>query len=353
MTHPTPMTSRLADRAKWAFTTRHICRDHAVRLIPDVAAASAGDAVLGRVERIGWHKSLQLPEGRPSRLHPGDLIVLCCGARYAADQFEGLAELDPAGADLLAGGGVLGRMRVQHERLTRPTQVIPLGLLADRSGAVLNTARFAMKPASRPKSVTAIAVIGSAMNSGKTTTTASLVQGLARAGRRVAAIKGTGTGAFGDINAYRDAGAHAALDFTDAGMVSTYREPHIRILAAIETLLEAAARADCDVAVVELADGVLQAETAALLADPRSRKAFAGYVYATPDPLSAVGGLAVLGRVGITPALVTGLISRSPLAVAEAEAETGIRVLGCEALQDPAQAIVLLHRLEARQRAAA
>ncbi|WVJ71404.1 hypothetical protein FLP41_03630 (plasmid) [Paracoccus marcusii] len=63
------------------------------------------------------------------------------------------------------------------------------------------------------------------MNSGKTLATAQLALGLRRAGYRVAALKGTGTGAFGDLNEYADTGAHLVADFTDAGMVTTYQEP--------------------------------------------------------------------------------------------------------------------------------
>ena len=75
------------------------------------------------------------------------------------------------------------------------------------------------------------------MNSGKTTAVASLAHGLSAAGHRVAAIKATGTGAFGDFNAFVDTGARYVADFTDAGMVSTYLQPLDRIEAGLDTLL--------------------------------------------------------------------------------------------------------------------
>ncbi len=353
MTIHSPLAFQIADRAKWAFATRRAHRGDAAGLDHDLAAARAGDLVLGRVERIGSHKSIQLSEGRPSALYEGDLVVLACGARYAADQFEGVAELQAEGADMLAGGGILGRMRAANGRMAAPTRVTPLGLLADRDGAAINLDRYALSPAQRPAGLTALCVVGASMNSGKTDATASLSHGLVRAGLRVAAIKATGTGAFGDINAYRDAGAQVALDFSDAGMASTYREPHARIAAALDTLLAAAARAGADVAVVELADGVLQSETDALLADPATRGAFAGFLYAAPDALAAVGGAAVLGRHGIVPVCLTGLIARAPLLAAEAAAATGLATLSREALRDPAEAIALLHRVEAARTIAA
>jgi hypothetical protein len=353
MTIHAPFAFRIADRAKWAFSTRRVVRGDAMALSGDVASARPGDLVLARVERVGQHRNVQLSEGRASELYEGDLVVLACGARYAADQFEGLAEIDPAGADMLAGGGLIGRMRVRHDRMALPTRLTPLGLLTGRDGAPLNLARYAMAPAPRPAGLTVIGVVGASMNSGKTAATASLAHGLMRAGRRVAAIKATGTGAFGDVHAYRDAGAHAVFDFTDAGLASTYGAPHGRIAACLDTLLDAAALDGCDVAVVELADGVLQAETAALLADPRTRGAFAGFLFAAPDALAAVGGVAALARSAVTPAALTGLIARAPLLTAEAEAATGLRVLSREALRDPAVAGALAERVEAaRERAA-
>jgi hypothetical protein len=353
MTVHSPFAFRIADRAKWAFTTRRVVRGDAVGLSPAVAEARPGDLVLARVERVGQHRNIQLSEGRASELYEGDIVVLACGARYAADQFEGVAEIDPAGADMLAGGGLIGRMRLRHDRMALPTRLTPLGLLAGRDGGAINLGRYGFAPAPRPAGLTAVAVVGASMNAGKTAATASLAHGLARAGRRVAAIKATGTGAFGDVHAYRDAGAQAVFDFTDAGLASTYGAPHDRIAAALDTLLDAAALDGCDVAVVELADGVLQAETAALLADPRTRGAFSGALFAAPDALAATGGVAALARHAITPAALTGLIARAPLLAAEAEAATGLRVLSREALRDPAVASALVGRLEsARERAA-
>ncbi len=337
-----PTKFHLTPQMKWAFTTRRVVRGDAVRLNGDVKAAVSGDVVLGRIERIGSHKNLQLAEGRPSELYEGDLVVAVCGARYAPDQFEGLDDIDPDGADMLASGGVLGRMRQHHQRMVAPTRVVPIGLLADRDGRTINLQSYALPPAPRPGGITVIGVVGATMNSGKTTTTASLAHGLQRAGHRVAAIKGTGTGAYGDFNAFRDAGAAFVADFTDVGMVSTYLQPIPRIAAGLDTMLAAAAREGCEVAVVELADGVLQAETAALLRDAAVRSMFAGFLFAASDALAGAGGCRALREVGIEPAALSGMLSCSPLGAAEAHAATGIRVLTRGELRDPAIATALL-----------
>ena len=188
-----------------------------------------------------------------------------------------------------------------------------------------------------------IGVVGTTMNSGKTTAVASLVNGLSRAGYPVAALKATGTGAFGDYNAYVDAGAAFVADFTDAGMVSTYQQPLERITQALHRLTQAARAQHCRVAVIEFADGIFQQETAALLQDPAIRELFSGFLFAVPDALAAFGGVTALKAMGITPAALTGLLTQAPLNQLEAETATGLPVLSREALRDPVQATALLN----------
>lgn len=345
MTIPVSITSELLAQAKWAFSTRRVPRGSAVRLKDALDDAVSGDLVVGRVKRIGSHKRIQLAEGRASQLYPDDTVVLACGDRYAPDQFEGLAELDVDGSDMLAGGGVLGRMRHRHARMSAPTRVVPLGLLADASGKVINLADHALDRAARPAGLTVVGAVGASMNSGKTTAVASFAHGMTRAGYRVAALKATGTGAFGDFNAYIDTGTRYVADFTDVGMASTYRQPLERIEAGLDTLLAHAGRAGCEVAIVELADGVFQQETAGLLRRESIRDGFDGVIFAAPDALAAAGGYAALRAMGIEPAVMTGMVSCSPLAAAEAETATGIRVITREALCDPVEADAVLSQM--------
>ena len=147
----------IAIGAKWAFTTRRVRPADAACLTDDFAAAKPGDLVLARVERIGSHKRLQLASGRHSELYVGDHVVVACGARYAPDQFEGLAEISPDGADLLAGGGVAGRMRKANTRMKSPTRLMPIGMVSCESGHVLNIDDYALPYLDAPHDMTVIA----------------------------------------------------------------------------------------------------------------------------------------------------------------------------------------------------
>ena len=331
--------------AKWAFSTRRVVKTDAISCTGRVEDAISGDLVLGRIMSVGSHPRLQLADGRPSDLYDGDLIVVACGARYASDQFEGVATLSSQGSDLLAGGGCLGQMRQKHAKMKQPTQVEPLGLLCDSEGRTLNLQRYARPRPAKATELTVIGVVGASMNAGKTSAVASLVHGLEGAGYRVAAIKATGTGAFGDWLAYHDAGASFVTDFTDTGMVSTYLQPLPRLVGALNDMLGAASQAECEVAVVEFADGVLQRETQGLLERADVRDQFAGFLFAAPDALAALGGQHHMATLGLKPTALTGLISTSPLNTEEAQIATGLQVISREALRDPAQAASLLSQM--------
>lgn len=320
---------------KWTFTARRVTRQDVEGLLLDVSHAVSGDLVLGQITSIGQHKKLQLAEGRYADAYPDDYVVLTCGDRYAQDQFEAIAELDREGADLVAGGGVIGSMRQAHGKMAAPTKVRPLGLLLDSRGEVINVARYALPYRAAPADMPVIAVVGVSMNAGKTTATASLAHGLKRAGHAVAAIKITGTGAFGDFNAYLDAGIPVVADFTDAGMASTYRQPIDRIERAFDTLLGHAREQGAEVAVVELADGICQAETTQLLRDSTVRDRLDGVLFAARDSMGATGGVAILRQMGLEPFAISGLVSCSPLASVEARALTHVPVVSRDELQNP------------------
>ena len=307
--------------AKWSFTTRRVVRDHVAGLSKDFGNAVSGDLILVEVEKISSHKRSQLTSGRPSELSVGDAIVACVGDRYAPDQFKGRGIIDPEGCDLLAAGGIVGKVSVAHANMAAPTRVRPIGLLTNLQGDVLNVASYAVRAYDLLQDIKVICVVGSSMNAGKTTATASLAHGLTKSGFKVAGIKATGTGAFGDYNAMLDAGLHYVADFTDAGMASTYLQPMESIERGLISLLSDASRNGADIAVVELADGIFQKETAELLEKSKIlRSVVDGIMFASGDAVSSVGGVHHLRTLGYEPVAVSGMVSLSPLAASEAEA---------------------------------
>ncbi|MEM0910147.1 MAG: DUF1611 domain-containing protein [Pseudomonadota bacterium] len=329
------MNTLIPETAKWAFTTRNVDKTAVKGIISELSRAKSGDLVLAEIVKLGSHKRIQLASGRNATSHEGDLVVLCCGARYAPDQFEGIAELDTDICDLLAGGGIIGKKLVSHESISNPTQLKPVGLLTYADGSLININDFAIRSHDCQKTIQVIAVTGTAMNSGKTTSAFSLVNGLTKLGKKVAALKVTGTGAFGDFNAFADAGAKTVLDFTDAGMATTYRQPIDRIVEGAISLISHVANIGADVAVVELGDGILQDEAWQLLNHPSFKEAVDCVMFAAPDALSAIAGLNYVNQTELPITAVSGLLTRSPLLCDEYQKHSETPVLSKSQLSDP------------------
>ena len=91
----------------------------------------------------------------------------------------------------------------------------------DKSNRV-NLESHGLRPAtSQFEQPTVILVVGSSMDSGKTTAASSVVHGLSRSNALVCAAKLTGTASLKDRLIMEDAGAAEVLDFTDVGHAST------------------------------------------------------------------------------------------------------------------------------------
>ncbi|MCP1335482.1 DUF1611 domain-containing protein [Futiania mangrovi] len=307
--------------AKRSYATRRIDLARADGLLSGDACPRPGDLVLARIVQLGHHKRIESPEGRRAELYIGDEVLLCYGARYASDQFEALVPGDLGPCEMVAGGGIAARAISRHSATRAPTRIEPLGLVADRAKRVLNLADHALGTCRTDRrSPYTIAVLGTSMNAGKTTTAAALVRGLAAQGFRPGAVKVTGTGAGGDRWALVDAGASPVLDFTDFGHASTYRVPVGETASILRRAHAHLAAAGCDVAVVEIADGLLFPETVGLIETPEARTLIDGVIVAAGDALGAVASVACLDRLGLPVLAVAGKLTSSPLAMREAAA---------------------------------
>lgn len=320
--------------AKRSFTTRRVDLDLATRLRSDLRPR-AGDLLLARVAQLGQHQKLESPHGRRAQLYEGDEIIVAYGERYAPDQFEAVVPDELSACDLVAGGGVAGKVLSRHARMRAATRIEPIGLLADDAGKVLNLAQFALSNATAKTGLPpVVAVVGTSMNAGKTTAAAGLIHGLSRAGLVVAASKVTGTGSGGDLWTMFDAGARSVLDFTDHGHASTAGLAQERIESVALSLIAHSAATKPDVIVVEVADGLLQQETAALLRSACLRNLLHGVLFAAGDAMGAVAGYQWLIAAGHRVLGVSGLLSASPLATREAEAALDRPVLTLAELRD-------------------
>lgn len=346
-----PLTPQQLLALKFAYTTREAQRlllqgEQELFLLSGATVQPApGDIVVARVIQIGQHKRLESPQSRRGTLFIGDMVVVAYGHRYASDQFHAVVPPDLGPCNLVAGGGVAARVIEQHAKIEPATAIEPLGLLATGEGrlTLASTCTHELLESDQPLSgrPRVVAVVGSSMNSGKSTTAGCLIRGLTTAGYTVGAAKVTGTGAGNDPGLYKDSGAHVVLDFTDYGYATTFRldHQHIRqlLLSQVHDLMQGGA----DFIVLEIADGLLQEETRRLIDDSTFCATVDQIMFAAGDALGAAGGISLLRSHGLEVTTVTGLLTASPLAAAEARAALEVPITGTFALTDPEVALGL------------
>lgn len=348
---PVPLDQGRVRRAKRAYTTRCMDLSQAKGLIDKDYMPRPGDLLLARVSRVGKHTRIEQPDGRRSHLYAGDEILVCYGNRYAPDQFEGLVPGDLDACELVAAGGIAAAVTAKHRTVSAATRIEPLGVLVDSRGAVMNLRHVAPPVVEMPKNKpTVIAVVGTAMNAGKTTMAARYIRGLVRAGKRVGAAKITGTGAGGDYWMMRDAGAEMVVDFVDAGFASTYGLGEQELTDILHGLVARLAVLKVDVVVLELADGLLQQETRTLIQGKALSALVDQLMFAAADAMGAVAGYQSLEQMGCQVAAISGAFTAAPLAVREVERMVSCPVYLKTDLSDPqiAKALLEEHPLASR-----
>lgn len=325
-----PLPASQARAAKLGSTTRRVALDAMKTLVTGVGVRPrAGDLVLARVKQVGHQARIHLPCGRRSRLFKGNEVVVPYGNRYAVHQFEAVVPETLGECQLVAAGGVAGKVTSQHDSVRAATVLEPIGLVGNENGEVLNLNQFAMPfQAPDPKrQPLVVVVVGSEMDAGKTTTVTHIVRGLMLAGIHVTAAKVTGTGAATDYWEYVDAGAARVLDFVDAGHASTAGLNLTELENVFLSILGNLMSDEPEAVVIEIADGLMQRETSALLTSRVFRQYVTSIVFAAGDSMGASAGVEWLRQRGLPIVAVSGLVTASALGRQSTRASTGMPVL--------------------------
>jgi hypothetical protein len=282
-----------------------------------------GDVVYGIVSRIGQHSSLENVSGRIHMIHHGTQGIFVFGNRYAPDYYEGLVpEKMCHEVDLIARSGIIGIVRTKSSLVKDPTRVRVLGYVCDQDGNVLNTRPYSLISPKRAEKKTPrsrlILVCGTSMNSGKSMAAAACCWALTSQGYSVKASKVTGTASLKDILHMNDAGASVYTDFTHFGYPSTYLLPEEEVIKIFNSLDLKYANNPKNFWIVELADGIVQRETAMLLHSSDVTSRLHRLIFCAADAFGAIGGLRILKeRFGLVPDAISGVCSSSPLHVRE------------------------------------
>jgi len=304
-------------------TSRLQLRPQAV--LGDVIPAVAGTVVAARVLTTRrTYNVLENPQGRQVPLRPGDVIAGALGFRHALHGFAGVVPDSVNVGDtlqLLNMGGVIGKSVGGVPMLGEPFDLEILGAILDfpsgarAHGVPASIQAYALDASPMPTHLPPIvALVGTSMDTGKTTASSALVSILSDQGFRVACGKLTGVSLRRDMLMQEDNGAFLTANFTDFGLVTSSEETAV---GAAHSLISYLCDHSPDIIVLELGDGLFGPYgVRALLADAPFRAAIRSFVLCAHDPVGAWGAVRDLDEsFGLRPAMVTGPITDTPVGV--------------------------------------
>ena len=332
---PAAPVTPLPPHSKLGWACRALDPGEAYALLPDRSMPPrVGDVALFRVSSIGNHTRIITAQNLRERLYEGDRIVGTFGNRYATDAFEARVDgLEPL--HIVTNAGMVATVRSRCLEVKPATTVRFLGYVGDARGQVVNL-RDVSRRQGRLERLEAplVLVVGTGMNAGKTTCAARLTRALTDRGLRVASCKLTGSVSPGDVLEQQAAGAVDSRDFSDYGLPSTYLASRAELRRLYAAMTSDVAKARPDLVLMEVADGLLQRETAMVLTDAAIRRDVAGVVLAARCAPAALDALSRIERAGHRALLVSGVITNSPLFVRELQAHTGTLVACARTDQD-------------------
>ncbi|MBL4653706.1 MAG: hypothetical protein JKY53_12725 [Flavobacteriales bacterium] len=334
------LTKINSNKIKKAIICKHVKSSIINKNIKKIYIPKAGDVAVFKVKEIGKHTRIQSVGGNNKYILPGDLIMAAFGNRYATGQMEGhIPKSYQSTYHILGQGGAIGVINSIHKKfeLIGPATLSLVGYVVNEEGGVINTKYLNNEISSenfirihrKPKIILSL---GTSMDSGKTTSAAYLARGLNLAGKKTIFIKLTGTVFTKDKNFVKDYGARMALDFSDFGFPSTYMCSTPELLQLFDYLLEKVKSYDSEYIIVEIADGLLQRETSALIHDKKFRSKVNVVLFSSADSMGAISGADLLTNLGFTVVGTTGLFTTSPMLIDEVEQQSNYKVLTGEDL---------------------
>jgi len=218
-----------------------------------------GDLVVVCIREVNpAYPMLELPDGTELSLTRGNIIVGALGSRKALHGFSGRvpSELQVGQQlHLLNKGGVIGECTAFHRDLEWPTQVEYLGTVIQGDGKVnLGDSALPLVEGPLPKTPLVL-VLGTCMNSGKTTVCTRVIEAFVARGLRVNSGKVAGVACRQDLLAMSRSGAERVLSFHDFGLASSSDVDSL--VPVTRSLVHHLASPDTDFIVLEMGDGIL------------------------------------------------------------------------------------------------
>jgi hypothetical protein len=325
------ITNQTTEQTRWSWACRILDVNSTYEVVPsnninDIP--SVGDVALFKVLKIGYHKRIVSTANKKIRLYRGDLFVGVFGNRYATDAYEGEVE-GLKNLSLLTAAGMVGTLKSKHKSIRNPSDVLFLGFLKDTmTGKRINLKDLKFKIAEpRTQFRNIIVIIGSGMNSGKTTICSKLIKSFSEKGARIAACKLTGSVSNRDQDEMFSASPLFTIDFSEYGFPSTYKCELDELLELLKTMLSDIEKVNPKIVIIEIADGILQRETKMILNSPLFQQLVKNIIVTADSAPSALYTTDYLKKLGYNVIAVSGAITSSPLYTKEFEENSNIPVI--------------------------
>ncbi len=297
----------------------------------EIANPRAGDLVLARVEEVNpVYPALELPDGSDVILEPGMTIVGALGSRRALHGFSGdvphpLFVGQPI--QLLNKGGVIGECTAFHRNLEWPTLLTYLGTIIEEERPV-NLVDAALPFVDDPlPNVPLVFVLGTCMNSGKTTVCRTIIEGFSKRKFDIHAGKVAGVACRRDLNVMASSGSGKVLSFHDFGLPSSADVSSLVQVA--RSMVHHLSQPRPDFIVLEMGDGILGGyHVSSLFADRELLGRQVCMIICANDLMGSWGAIEWLRQNGIDttcqPLLVSGPVTDSGEGVRFIEDNWGI-----------------------------
>lgn len=277
----------------------------------------AGDILLARIDSLGFYDSIEIINGKIRKLKVGENILVVQGNRYATQAHEIIV----SDKNVILGslGGIVGNS-VDRNATEKHTKLNVVGYAIDRNNSFLNLKNFSVlsyeseKIKTKPK---VIVVMGSDMDSGKTTCAAYLAKKFTSDGKIVNYGKITGTARLKDLLEVKKNRASIVLDFTDCGYATTYKTSVKELQQIINTLYLHLSKNNPDYIIFEIADGLLQNEVAMIIKKRLLSKFNPQVAFCCRDSLAVGEAMKIFRKYDLSISFVSGPVSNSGLGIKE------------------------------------
>ncbi len=306
-------------------SSTHLIPEAAInKITPIKKKFKTGDLIFTEVQEVGDYDQIETKKGDLISIKKGDVLGLICSKRYATQAYHASLPQSPNKIQLVSLGGVAGTVIRENSVMQTPTKLSFVGLGAGEEKRALNTFQFVLSPPSNPKDhiiaqSKIILIVGSDMDVGKTNSAATIIEVLTKENYKIHAGKITGTSRFKDIFLFKKAGAQKILDFSWFGHPSTYGLSRKQLNSLFLNLFFHLSESQPDYIVLELADGLLQKETAELLLNIIKKNNVQLTIMNAKESISALEGVCLLKRWGYKNIAISGKVTNSRLAIGEVQ----------------------------------